>query len=169
MIRVARFGRPEPGVAGNDARKETNKIKITTMNTTYSAADLFQKTGAELTAIYNDLTGETVKKFPSKDVAIKRILQAQETAKKIAESKAEKAEKEANIFNRKPLATQRPFRTTSPRGRLITAMLKGATLEELKKEVPEYAEKLRHHILNSNSWHGYGLRQDGDKIFAFVD
>lgn len=122
---------------------------------------------AELVEIYNELTGEKVSRFASRDAGLKRIakvLRARRGAPAPATAEPtpnpEAPEPKARGYNRAPLATQRPFNPNSNRGKLITAMLKGATVEQLVEAVPGYAAKIHHHIINSNSWHGYGLRQD---------
>ena len=120
----------------------------------------------QLTELYNDRTGNSIKKFRTKDVAISRIekLLATEETIVVAEKPAV-----ADGLQLPPKPSERKWRPTSQRGLLIEALTRGESWEQLKKMFPQWAEgdKLYKHVRILHSWFGFGVREEAGKVYIY--
>lgn len=155
---------------------ETTKKENGNMKT---ESQLKELTGKQLVELYNEITGDNVKKFRDTATAVRRVLEAQEAAEKFRKTptkeQIEAEEKDAkttssslSIFNHTPSGTIKPHRAGTGRARLIEVLSKGATIEQAAKASGWNTSRVRVHIRELHNYCGYGLRVEGDKIFCYV-
>jgi hypothetical protein len=171
---------PEPrqsnGVdSGNESRRQTENIKH--MKTQEQLKVL---TGSQLVELYNDITGDKIKKFRDSATGIRRVLEAQEAAEKFRktpsaeaiaeeESRAESAPKAKRekapstrglvMYDIKPHGDIKPHRENTCRGRLLKVLLHGGCrYEELGNKTGDGQERGYRNDIRSLTQFGYGLR-----------
>lgn len=168
--------------------EDTNMIDI---NEIEDIRQLVNLTGAELVEVFNALTGDTVKKFSSRENGLKRCAQALRARAELAKSKAPAAKpvepspvaapapvtpspaaapaktpKVAGEYNRTPRGFTRPVRPGSRREKLLNMLLEGATREQLAEL--GYGETLDSQIRYVYTWLGYGIRTTNGTIQAYT-
>lgn len=152
-----------------------------------SIAQCVNLKGQELVKVYNDLTGESVKKFADRKSALRRIQQAlhaveskggptaPETGKEpeVKTKKTAKAEGEGKVrkmFDLPASKVIKPHREGTKRDIALKLLLKGATFEEIQKACGWNRKDCYEGIRLLNTHLGYGLKENatGSIITAFT-
>lgn len=139
------------------------------MSNQVTKAELQEMSLDQLTALFNKITGSSLKKFPDKASGMARILKAQtaqvEQAGKAATVRGGKAEGGSSREIDFPAGkTKKSPREGSKRDLILGALRKGAcTLDKLSEASGVDKERLREalRILNRDYGHGFRTRDDG--------
>ncbi len=139
---------------------------------------LLEMSGPELVNVFNDLPGVTkIKRFRSKEIAVKRILSAQPQEYMDQHDVREMEKKQPLVavyadngpqraYNRAAGPTPRHYRSNSNRGKLLAILMgEGAKFEDLLKEFPVWNATQLHRTLNMTSWWlGFELTTDDEGV-----
>lgn len=151
------------------------------MKTQITSVDqLADYTGPQLVQFYNQLTGETLKKFADRKTALRRIKDAllvhevagkgdatalhTEAATNHAAHAEPKSAPRGKGLNYEP-KTIRPL-IRGKRLELLNLLLKGATLEQVSHI---FGEATENNIRVLGRWHGYGIKTEGNVITAYTN
>jgi len=115
----------------------------------------------QLAAIYNELTGKTIKKFRDKTTAISRV-QPVVAQRLVAPAPTFSGRKKFNVEPR-PGGVNR-YRLGTKRHKLIEALTKGATFEECMAATGWDYKVCYENIGLLNTYVGFGLREDENRV-----
>lgn len=155
-----------------------------------SIAQCVNLKGQELVKVYNDLTGESVKKFSDRKTALRRIQQALQAAeakgdtaapeaakapegaaKPEATKKAPKTESEGEgkarkTFDLPAFQVIKPHREGTKRDVAVKLLLKGATFEKIQEVNGWNRKDCYEGIRLLNTHLGYGLKEDDKGVIT---
>lgn len=124
--------------------------------------DLWEWPTKKLCALYNELTGEQVKRFSSRTVAVDRTWKALARHGAPANQEARAPKHRVLTFEHEAAETQKPPREGSKRHVVLKLLEAGTTVEEVMVEIDSTRRYAIEHIRLLAKVHGYGLTQDED-------